>query len=255
MYKFIITKIEDGIATITINREDATNKLNIECMNEICVALKEFESTFNIKVIILASTGQYFCNGGELGDFRKKSPEEIRAFGEAFSRLHITIHKLKKIVIAKVGGKVLGGGFSLLEVCDMAIASSDATFGVPEMTFGLAPMMCLSGVIRSFSRKRAMELAMTGCILDANEALNFGMINKVCEKSELDIVTYNFAKQFIDCNPTAVELTKSHYAAIETTRYDFQFEKGMDTLVSLLLSPNTKEALSAREENRKPIYK
>ncbi len=254
-YRYILTSAENGIGTITINRPEITNKLNIECMNEICSAIEQMENNPATQVIVLAAIGDYFCNGGELGDFRIKSPDEIRAFGDAFVKLHTRIQSSSRIVIAKVQGKVLGGGFSLLEACDLAVASDDAVFGVPEMSGGLAPMMCMVGLNRAVSHKRLKEMSFTAEPVDAQTALNLGIINRVCPKEELEKTVVTFAKRFTNLNPTAVAYTKLMYTSIDGLDYRKQMERGQDLLVGLLKSPNLKEVLDAKDENRAPCWK
>lgn len=253
-YQYIQAGTEDGIGTITINRPEITNKLNNETMYEICHAIEEMERDPAAQVIILTAVGEYFCNGGELGDFRVKTPDEIRAFGMAFVTLHTRLQRSSRIVIAKVQGKVLGGGFSLMEACDLAIAADDVVFGVPEMRSGLAPMMCMVGLNRVVSRKRLMELSLTAEPVDAATALAWGMVNRICPREELDDEARKFARKFVGLNPTAVSYTKLMYRSIDGLDYQRQMERGQDLLVGLLKSPNMAEVLNAADEHRAPNW-
>lgn len=253
-YRYIQVSSGAGIGTICINRPEVTNKLNIESMYEICDAVSRMEKDPETKVIVLTAVGEYFCNGGELGDFRVKTPDQIRDFGTAFVTLHTRLQSSSRIIIAKVQGKVLGGGFSLMEACDMAVASDKAVFGVPEMKGGLAPMMCMVGLNRVVSRKRLMEMSFTAEPVDAETALDWGIVNKICPDEELDEVTKEFAAQFTSLNPTAVEYTKLMYRSIDGLDYRKQMERGQDLLVGLLKSPNLAEVLNAADEHRKPKW-
>ena len=254
-YQYILTAVEEGVGTITINRPEITNKLNIACMYEICDAIGEMESNPETEVIILTAEGEYFCNGGELGDFRVKSTDEIRAFGDAFIALHTRIRSSSRIIIAMVQGKVLGGGFSLLEACDLAVASENAVFGVPEMSGGLAPMMCMVGLNRAVTHKRLKEMSFMAQPIDAQTALNWGIVNRLCPEAMLKEATKSFAREFVGLNPTAVAYTKLMFNSIDGLNYRGQMERGQDLLVGLLKSPNLKEVLDARDENREPSWK
>ena len=254
-YKYILTATDCGIGTITINRPEITNKLNNACMYEICDAIDAMEKDPASQVIVLTGAGEYFCNGGELGDFRVKTPDDIRDFGTAFIALHTRIQSSTRIVIAKIQGHVLGGGFSLMEACDLAIAADDVSFGVPEMSGGLAPMMCMVGLNRTVSRKRLMELSMTGQPIDAATAYSLGMVNHLCKREELDSEAKKYASQFVGANPTAVAYTKLMYRSIDGLDYRKQMERGQDLLVGLLKSQNLAEVLNARDENRSPNWK
>ena len=253
-YKFILTSLADHVGTITINRPEITNKLNNECMYEICDAVTAFENESECDVIVLTAVGEYFCNGGELGDSRKKSDKEIRAFGDAFVKVHTRLQESTKLIIGKVQGHVLGGGFSLLEACDLAIAADDVKFGVPEMSVGLAPMMCMVGLKRAASRKTLMEMSMTGEPVDAKRALELEFVNKICPREELDAQAAAYAQRFVGHNPTAVAYTKLMYRSIDGLDYRKQMERGQALLVGILKSPNNTELLNANEEGRAPVW-
>lgn len=254
-YQFIKEEIIKNTYVITINRPEIENKLNIGCMDEISASLKKAEADPDCKCVILTSVGEYFCNGGELGDFRYKSPMEIRAFGESFVNMHTTISGIKKPVIAAVTGHALGGGMNLVEVCDLAVASDDVMFGVPEMKSGLAPMMALTGVTRVASRKAAMEIALFGDSMTAHRALERGIVNIVCDRKEVMDKALEMAERIAKSNPVAVSLCKGLYQKIGSANYRQNLESGLDMLVSLLKSEDAAEVLNAKEQKREPVWK
>ncbi|MGE5607519.1 MAG: enoyl-CoA hydratase/isomerase family protein [Bacteroidota bacterium] len=240
---------------LTINRPESDNKLNIPFMTELVRVLKAAETDQSCRVVVLTASGKYFCNGGELGDFRIKSPLQIREFGEAFIDLHTAIHTLSKPVIAAIQGHVMGGGFSLVEACDLAVASEDALFGVPEIRSGLAPMMALTGVSRVFSRKKLMEMALLGEVISAAEAKQIGLVNRVCPKERVIDEALKIAGQLKMNNPTAIALCKKLYRDLDCLPYERQLEAGLSMLVVLLKSEDAAEALTANEEHRLPDWK
>jgi len=254
-YQYIKEDIIKNTYVITINRPEMENKLNIDCMDEVTASLKKAEADPECRCVILTSVGEYFCNGGELGDFRYKSPMEIRAFGESFINMHTTIAGIKKPVIAAVTGHALGGGMNLVEVCDLAVASDDVMFGVPEIKSGLAPMMALTGVTRVSSRKAAMEISLFGNNITAQKALEIGLVNIVCERKEVMAKAFEMAERIAKSNPVAVSLCKGLYQKIGGAGYRQNLESGLDMLVSLLKSEDAAEILSAKEENRSPVWK
>ncbi len=254
-YNYILCELNDNIGKIVINRPEITNKIHIDCMNEIMEALTYLGNNSLCRIIILTGVGEYFCNGGELGDFRKQSQSDIEKFGRTFIKLHIAIKSINKLVIAMVQGHVLGGGISLLEACDLAVASNEALFGVPEMSVGLAPMMCLTGLSRITTGKKLMEMAMTGESICAKEALALNMINLIVDKEELEEKTMAYANKFLNNNPTSVSLTKKIYRDFDGFDYNGKIEKGLEILISLLTAKNSYEVLDAKEQNRSPVWK
>jgi len=235
-YKNIRYAQQGNVGLLTINRPAQTNKLNIQTMNEMVLALKKAEDNGDCRVVVLTGEGEYFCNGGELGDFRHQSSMEIRKFGESFIDLHLTITGLSKPVIAAVQGHALGGGFHLVEACDLAVASEEAEFGVPEITSGLAPMMALTGVSRTLGRKGAMELAFFGQTISARKAQEIGLVNWVCPRGEVLVRANEIAQSLAGFNATALNLCKKLYQRIGAAQYRREMEQGLDMLITLLKS-------------------
>jgi enoyl-CoA hydratase/carnithine racemase len=254
-YDTVLTETSNEVHRLAIHRPEVGNKLNIQCMEELTDALKAAEADRLCRAIIITGSGEYFCGGGELGDYRAQSSMQIREFGKSFIRLHLTITGLSKPVIAAVQGPALGGGFNLVEACDLAVASEEATFGVPEIHSGLAPMMALTGVSRSLHRKGVLELALFGEAITARRALEIGLVNLVCDKEKVLEKSMEYAKKLAQKNPTAVSLCKKLYGELDAAGYERQLECGLNMLVALLKSDDAREAFTAREENRSPQWK
>lgn len=254
-YKCIILQVIDSIYIVTINRLEDTNKLNISCMQELINALETAETDKNCSAVIVTGNGEYFCNGGELGDYRFQSSIQLREFGKSFIELHTKIIRLSKPVIGAIQGHTRGGGFSLVEAFDLAVASEKATFGTPEIYIGLAPMMALTGIIQVLSRKGVMELSLLGDPIPAQRALEIGLINWVCKPEEVINKAMDIARQLSAKSPVAISLCKKLYYEISSPNYERQLESGLSMLVSLLTSEDAREALVAQENKRTPVWK
>jgi enoyl-CoA hydratase/carnithine racemase len=254
-YSSIMVATEGSVRILTINRPAQTNKLSNQCLDELVHALAAAEAAPDCRVVVLTAVGEYFCNGGELGDCRTQSPMEIRAFGDRFVRFHTAIVRLPKPVIAAVQGHAHGGGSNLVEACDLAVASSAATFAVPEMKFGLAPMMALTGLTRVMSRKGVMEWSLFGEAIPAARAVEIGLINWVCEPGDVMAKAMAVAKRLSLASPTAIATCKRLYYEADALNYQRQLECGLSMLVTLLKSEDAAEAVTAREQNRAPVWK
>jgi len=222
-------------------------------LRELARALEEGVSQ-GMRVAILSGSGDVFCLGGDLGNYPEKSSREIREFGNALIDLHLTITRVPIPVIAAVNGPALGGGLSLVEACDLAVAGESARFGVPEIVGGLAPMISLVGVHRLARRKLAMELSFFGNEISAEEALRRGMVNRVVKDSEVLPVAVDWARRLAQSSPTAVGLCKQLYAQLDLGHYRHQLDLALDHLVQLLGSEDGREAYRAREEGRPPAW-
>ena len=253
--KCVLDEYQENICIMTINRPESRNKLSIACMEEMSEILRSAEGESNCRAVILTSAGEYFCNGGDLGDYRVQSSIDIINFGSSFIKLHNTIINLSKPVIAAVQGHANGGGLNLVEACDLAVSSRHATFAVPEIRTGLAPMMAMAGLSRVLPRKGCMELSLLGESITAERALEIGLINRICEKEYVIDEAVKLANRIAERNPTAVALCKKLYSKTDAIAYNQKLEYGLNMLVSLLKSEDAWEALTANEENRTPKWK
>ncbi|MCX7845965.1 MAG: enoyl-CoA hydratase/isomerase family protein [Dictyoglomaceae bacterium] len=232
MLRFIEIEERIPVLIIRLNRPEFQNKLNIEMMEEIISNLDIADKNPNIKVIVLSSKGKVFCAGGDLGNYKKIS--ELRTFGETFIKLHIKILKLNKPVICSVEGGAFGGGLSLINVCDIAIASQKATFGFPEIKSDLAPMMSLAGTGRSLNKKIINELALTGREISAEEAKSLGIINQIEKEGKVEETAINLAFEISKKNSTAISFYKYLYRYVYEKDLEERMERGLDVLINLL---------------------
>lgn len=224
-------------------------------MQEIIGALEFADNDPDCRTVILTGTGEYFCNGGDLGDYRLKTSMEVRKFGKCLEQLHTTIVNLSNPVIASVQGHAAGGGMSLIEACDLAVASESATFGIPETRSGLAPMVALVGACGLLGRKGVMEMALLGECIPADTAMKIGLVNQICTKEKVMDTALEIAGRLSKNNPSAVALCKRLYQGIDSVSYEKKLRYAVEMLVSLLKSGDAEEALTSADENREPIWK
>lgn len=184
----LLFEIENGITTIIINRPNKLNALNKETIEELHEAFKAEEADDVTKVIILTGSGEKaFVAGADISEFADFDVEEgaiLAAKGQKI--LFDFIENLSKPVIAAVNGFALGGGLELAMACHFRIASDNAKMGLPEVSLGVIPGY--GGTQRLpqlIGKGRAMELIMTASMIDANQALNYGLVNQVTTQAEL----------------------------------------------------------------------
>ena len=256
MYETILYgTMPENIHVLTINRPEANNKLSIPCMRELIDAIGKCSEDKSCSCIMLTGYGEVFCCGGELGDFRIKSALDIKAFGAALIDLFLCIRKCPKPVVAVVNGNAFGGGFSLVEACDLAVADENALFAVPEILDGLAPAIGLSGIFSNLTKKQVMELGLLGKKLSAGEALALGMINAVASKENLMEKAVESASFFARANPTCIRLFKEMYYDMEMCQFENRLKIGQSMLIAMLMSDDCREVLDSKDENRAPVWK
>lgn len=212
-FKYIIAEVAEGIGTITINRPDRLNSIKDSLAHEVERALDLLEKDHEVKVVIIKGAGKHFSAGVDLKEaFNYPSPiggqpsEVWRAHLESLLRVSLKLWSLKKPTIAVVSGHALGGAADWVLSTDLAIASNEAQFGEPEIRFGAAPPTLMMPWVVGI--RKAKELLLTGDILDASEAKEAGIFNKVVEKEHLETEVARLARRISKLPTSAVKLTK-----------------------------------------------
>lgn len=206
-YNNILVQPEDGIATITINRPKKLNALNQETIQELHEAFTVANENKDIKVIIVTGSGEKaFVAGADISEFADFDVEEgthLAANGQKI--LFDFVENLSTPVIAAVNGFALGGGLELAMACHFRVASDNAKMGLPEVSLGLIPGYGGTQRLPQLVGKgRAMELIMTGSMIDANQALNYGLVNHVTAQEELLPLCKKIALKILQNSPVAI---------------------------------------------------
>lgn len=205
--KFVRLEKEGTIATVTLNRPEKRNALSIAFRNEIEACLGELEADDGVKVVIITGSGSAFCAGFDLSEMNFDDPEHTRRFTESSHRYHSRMMRFEKPLIAAVNGPALGGGLDLAVLCDIRIASEEATFGHPEIKFG--SVVLFNALADIISGGFARQLCFTGEIINATDALRIGLVNQVVAAPSLMKTAKQVAKTIAEAPLGALEATKS----------------------------------------------
>lgn len=187
MYQSLLTDLNDGILTITINRPDKLNALNKTVMSELNDVMDEVYKNATIKSAIVTGAGQKaFVAGADISEFLGLKASEGMELARRGQNIFFKIEKSPKPVVAAVNGFALGGGCELAMACHFRVASENAKFGQPEVNLGLIPGYGgTQRLVQLIGKGRALEFLMTGNMIDANSALQYGLVNYVVPASEL----------------------------------------------------------------------
>jgi enoyl-CoA hydratase len=198
---------ENHIATITIDRPSKLNALNAETIEELATAVGEAEEDDDVRVIVLTGSGEKaFVAGADISEFANYDESEGRKLaGKGQKELFDLVENCSKPVIAAVNGFALGGGLELAMAAHFRIASDNARLGLPETSLGVIPGYGGTQRLPQLVGKgRAMEMIMTAGMIDANQALNYGLVNHVVTQEELLDFTYGIAKKIMRNSPMAI---------------------------------------------------
>ena len=254
-YEFIITEVKGRVALVTLNRPKQLNALNPKLMQELGAALLGFDADDGIGAILITGNEKAFAAGADIGVMKDFD------FQHAFKSNYITrdwehIRSVRKPVIAAVAGYALGGGCELALMCDIVIAAESAKFGQPEITLGILPG---SGgtqrLPRAIGKAKAMDLCLTGRMMDAAEAERAGLVSRVVPAAKLLEEAMAVAQAIAAYSlPVAMMVKESVNRAYETTLSEgVHFERRLFHAAFAL--DDQKEGMAAFVEKRKPKFK
>jgi cyclohexa-1,5-dienecarbonyl-CoA hydratase len=251
-YKTIIVEEKEMIGRITFNNLPL-NILNIEMMKEINKALKDFRAK-DLKALIINSNGKAFSAGVDISDHTKeKVGRMIRVFHEIFSNLY----SIKVPTIAAVNGAALGGGCEIATFCDIVIASEKSKFGQPEIKVGVFPPIAAAIFPKLMSSKKALELIVTGEVINANQAKDLGLVNFVLPVDNFVEESEKIINEKIGSNSAIVlQLTKRALIEGITKNYSESIKEIEDIYLNKLMkTTDANEGLAAFLEKREPVWK
>ena len=254
-YETLITEIEGHVATITLNRPDAMNAFNNMLMDELTAALDTFEANTDIGCIIITGSNKAFAAGADIKEMRELS------YMDAYYRDFITANwerasRCRKPVIAAVAGYALGGGCELAMMCDFILAGENAKFGQPEITIGVSPGAGgTQRLTRFIGKSKAMEMCLTGRMMDAQEAERCGLVSRIVPVEDLLEEAKSVAKKIAAMPRATAMLTKEMVnAAYETTlSHGIMHERRL--FHSLFATEDQSEGMEAFVEKRTPHFK
>ncbi len=263
MNKQVLLSSQGHLATLTLNRPEARNAYSSEMIKELVQYLDELELNPQIRVVVITGAGRAFSAGGDLKLMRDKEgmfaggPVELRArYMQEIQRVPRRLTRFTKPVIAAINGPAIGAGLDLSLMCDLRIASSQAKFGSTFVKVGLIPGDGGSYFLtRAVGLAKALELTLTGRVIDAQEAERLGIISRVVDHDALMSTAYELAEEIAANAPLAVQLTKaSAYQSLNLSP-----EAALQLAASFQgVAQNTHdhlEGVNALLEKRPPLFK
>ena len=208
-YEILSTEITDGIAVVTISRPKAMNALNTRFFNEMDQLVEEISANKDVKVMIITGDGKAFVAGADIAEMVNKNGEEGTAFSELGQNTFSSFGRMDIPVIAAINGFALGGGLELAMGCDFRFANTKAKFGQPEVSLGLIPGYAgTQRLPRLTGMGDALYLLMTADMINADEALRIGLVQKVFEPEMLMEETLKVANLIASKGPEAIKKVK-----------------------------------------------
>ena len=247
---------DEGVTTLTMNRPQARNALSQGMLRAMLDAFIEVSTDETARVVILAGAGPGFCAGHDLKEI--KAQNYSRNYTEQLfadcAELMQTIIRLPKPVIAQVHGIATAAGAQLVASCDLAISSQEARYATPGVNIGLfcsTPMVALS---RNLSNKHAMQMLLTGDLIDAQNAYRMGLVNEVVDAEQLERKTMELARKLASKSPLTVAIGKEAYYRQAELPLSEAYDYTKEVMVQNLEARDAQEGISAFIEKRHPVW-
>ena len=248
----VLAEVSDGVGVITLNRPEAKNSIDLATTEALAAVLDEFEARDDVAVLVLTGAGGVFCAGMDLKAFARGERPSLP--GRGFAGL--TQAPPSKPLIAAVEGWALAGGFELVLACDLVVASTDARFGIPEVKRSL--VAAGGGVLRlpkALPYQRAMEMALTGDPISAEEAHRFGLVNTLTEPGGALAGARELAGRIAVNGPLAIRATKQLVAGAVRWTDAEAFEHQATISEAVFTSADAQEGARAFAEKRPPVWR
>lgn len=245
----------DGIATLTLNRPKQFNALSVELLDALQGALDDVANDTSVRVVVIAAQGKAFCPGHDLKEmFANRTQEFIGGLFAKCCEVMISITRIPQPVIAKVHATATAAGCQLVASCDLAVASTAARFATSGINFGLFCATPGVAVSRNVTRKRAMEMLLTGEFIDAQTALEWGLVNRVVAPENLDSAVREVADLLLS-KPRAVLATGKKFF-YEQVDLDLEpaYKLAAQVITTNMLGDDALEGVGAFVEKRKPRW-
>ena len=255
-YETLLVERRERVAVITINRPTKLNALNIQTRTEGAAALDELREDESVRVVVITGAGEKaFVAGADIAEFEGRTAVTQRDVMTARS-LFTAVDTFPKPVIAMINGFCLGGGCELALSCDIRIASEGARFGQPEINLGIIPGGGgTQRLTRLVGEGKAMELILTGDMIDAHHAFNLGLVNMVVPAADLEAKTMELANRIAEKSPIALRMAKEAVKTAARANLDEGLRREVDLFALCFSSADKDEGVRAFLEKRKPDFK
>ena len=245
----------EGICTLTLNRPDKRNPLSTQMLSALQNTLDDIADDKMVKVVIIAAKGPVFCAGHDLKEMRANT--NYNFIHELFlqcSRMMLTMTQLPQPIIAKVHGVATAAGCQLVASCDLAIAAESARFGTPGVTNGLFCSTPAVAVSRAVSSKHAMEMLLLGELFSPEDALRFGLINRIVPVQKLDSTVLEYAESIASRSPLTMSMGKGAFYRQLDMELEEAYTYTSDVMARNMMERDAQEGIDAFLQKRHPKW-
>ena len=246
---------EGDRARVTLDRPEKRNALSLELMEELIGALKALGVEAEMRAIVMEGAGVAFSAGHDLSEMVGRDLSFYQRLFDVCTELMETIHRVPQPVIAKVHGVATAAGCQLVAACDLAVASADARFATPGVKIGLFCSTPMVPLTRAIGRKRALEMLLTGDLVDARTALDWGLVNRVVPPDELEQAVTELVDAIARSSPLTVAIGKEAFYAQAELDEQRAYDLTKTVMAMNSTAADAQEGICAFLEKRRPTWK
>jgi enoyl-CoA hydratase/carnithine racemase len=250
----LLAEVHGGVATLRLNRPEKRNALSEELLQRLRHCLAEWERNDSVRVVVLTSTGPVFSSGHDLGEMVGRSQAEYQQLFALCSQVMLQLRKLPHPVIARVQGPATAAGCQLVAACDLAVAADTATFATPGVKIGLFCTTPMVPLVRAVPAKAAMEMLVTGKPVSAQQALAWGLVNRVVPPSKLDEAVAEFVDCILATSPLTVRLGKAAFYGQLNLEESEAYLRATEVMTCNALKHDAQEGMRAFLDKRRPNW-
>jgi enoyl-CoA hydratase/carnithine racemase len=256
-YEQILYDVNEGVATVTLNRPEQRNAISAQMLEEMVDAMSTVRRDDEIRAVVLTGAGEkVFCAGADLGGFAQDAPLVEKHFGsDRFIDFFKLMPGLGKPSLCAANGHVLAGGLGLALSCDLVIAKQGSTFGTPEINVGAFPYMIMSLIYRNVPFKKVNEMLLLGDRMSADDAVTYGLANKAVPAEEFDAAVSEWAAKLASKSPVLMRLGHDAMYRQQDMAIDDALEFLRSQLSLTFSTEDIQEGVKAFFEKREPEWK
>ena len=256
-YEQLLYDVNGGVATVTLNRPEQRNALSTLMLGELVEAMERVRDDDDVRAVVLTGAGdKVFCAGADLGGFAADAPLVDKHFSsDRFLQFFRLMPRLGKPSLCAANGHVLAGGMGLALSCDLVIAREGTTFGTPEINVGAFPYMIMSIIYRNVPRKKVNEMMLLGERITAEQAVDYGLANKVVPAAEFDQAVDEWAARLASKSPVLMRLGHDAMYRQQDMAIDDALEFLRSQLSLTFTTEDIQEGVKAFFEKREPEWK
>src|SRR5713101_1061963 len=255
-YATLLLEITGEVGTLTLNRPEKRNAISTQMIEDLLGALGEAERS-PARAVIVTGAGKAFCSGMDLDTLSaiaKQSPAENQEDSRRMARMFRALWSFPKPLIAAVNGAAIAGGCGLATLCDFTLAVPDAKFGYTEVKIGFLPAIVSVFLTRQIGEKRCRDLLLTGRIIEAAEAKEFGLVSEVVPAERLMERAHELADLLISASPSSLTRSKHLLVSSAAASVDHDLERAILENARIRCTPDFQEGLASFLEKRKPVW-